>query len=130
MKHPCDDIGAFADGELPPGEAEAFREHLGTCAACQAELRDLMMLAAIAPGRAAARPERAPAPVIALAWYRRPRTLAVAALVAAAAVVVVMVRPEPPVLLAQAPTRAVEVRLAYGAADRHRPYDVARSAAP
>jgi putative zinc finger protein len=31
-------VAAFADDELPPGEARVVQEHLGTCARCQREL--------------------------------------------------------------------------------------------
>jgi hypothetical protein len=126
MTAPCDQVGAFADGELSPAEAEAFREHLAGCASCQADLRDLMMLKAVEPAGAAA---QAPAPVISLAWYRKARTwVAGTTLLAAAAAIVLIVRAgsQPPVLLAQASTRAVEERISYGPADRWRPYDVMR----
>jgi hypothetical protein len=126
MTAPCEQVGAFADGELSPAEADAFREHLAGCASCQADLRDLMMLKAVEPARAAA---QAPAPVISLAWYRKARTwVAGTTLLAAAAAVVLIVRAgsQPPVLLAQASTRAVEERISYGPADRWRPYDVMR----
>lgn len=31
---PCDNLGAFADGELPLEDANQFRAHLATCDAC------------------------------------------------------------------------------------------------
>lgn len=34
----CSDLVAFADGELEPDRAEAFRVHLQTCERCQTEL--------------------------------------------------------------------------------------------
>lgn len=40
----CGDLVAFADGELAPDRAAAFRVHLGSCEACQAGLRDLVEL--------------------------------------------------------------------------------------
>jgi len=40
----CENLGAFADGELPPDQAEAMREHLATCQACQANLEDILQL--------------------------------------------------------------------------------------
>jgi hypothetical protein len=134
-----DKVDAFADGELPAGEAEAFRAHLVDCAECQAELRDIMMLAAVTQPLAAAAAAAAPAkqpqdaalpPIISLASRRRRIFIAVsAALTAAAAVVVIwkMARPEP-IVLAQADKRPIEARLSYGAADRWRPYDVERAA--
>ena len=44
MSGPCDGLDAFFDGELAPEEAAAFREHLGGCADCQAQLHDLLQL--------------------------------------------------------------------------------------
>lgn len=38
----CGDLGAFHDGELEPGRAEAFRMHLGACAKCETGLHGLM----------------------------------------------------------------------------------------
>jgi hypothetical protein len=124
----CDQVGAFADGELSAAEADAFRAHLAGCPTCPGELRELMMLAAIEPPRAAAQAP-APAPVVSLAWYRRARTyVAATSALAAAAALILLVRAgtQPPVLLAQAPTRAIEERVSYGPADRWRPYDVMR----
>lgn len=40
----CERLGAFADGELPLDQAEAMREHLATCQACQANLEDILQL--------------------------------------------------------------------------------------
>lgn len=37
-------LHAFADGELSPREADAFRGHLATCPDCQAELQDILQL--------------------------------------------------------------------------------------
>jgi anti-sigma factor RsiW len=41
---PCDDLVGFADGELEPDRATAFRAHLRTCEACQAALVEAMQL--------------------------------------------------------------------------------------
>jgi tetratricopeptide (TPR) repeat protein len=129
----CDQVGAFADGELTPAEAETFRAHLADCAQCQADLRELMMMKAVeethlrAPARAAA-----PAPVVSLAWYRNRKTwIAAASTLAAAAGLILLVRAgtQPPILLAEASTRSIEERVSYGPADRWRPYDVLRGAA-
>lgn len=46
MKVSCDDLVNFADGELEPDDAEAFRSHLQTCAACRAGLLEAMQLSA------------------------------------------------------------------------------------
>jgi hypothetical protein len=144
----CDDVGAFADGELSTEQAEAFRRHLATCAECQADLRDLMMVQATTDVHAAAlraepatapvahrapatTGERAPAQVISLAWYRRRSVQAAGAVtaLAAAAAIALLVRGEAPVTLAMAPTRTLEARLGYAGADRFRPYDVLRDRA-
>lgn len=43
---PCDDLIAFADGELDPERAAAFRIHLRTCEACQSALIEAVQLSA------------------------------------------------------------------------------------
>jgi anti-sigma factor RsiW len=43
---PCDDLIGFADGELEPGRAAAFRAHLRACEACRAGLIEAMQLSA------------------------------------------------------------------------------------
>jgi cellulose synthase operon protein C len=131
-----DQVHAFADGELEPAQAEAFRQHLGACEPCQAELGDILQLQAlgerlgaqlaavpaVAPGGRAFRP----------AWSRRRALLAVGlggALAAALALVVVRspgLR-EDPVALALAPTRSLEARLSWEGASGWRPYGVQRS---
>jgi cellulose synthase operon protein C len=40
----CFDLLCFVDGELDPERADAFRSHLGSCAACQAELLEATQL--------------------------------------------------------------------------------------
>lgn len=48
-----DRLGAFLDGELPPGEVARVRAHVAACAACAAELGELRRLAErIRPGDA------------------------------------------------------------------------------
>jgi anti-sigma factor RsiW len=42
----CDDLIAFADGELDPERAAAFRDHLRTCDACQVGLVEVLQLSA------------------------------------------------------------------------------------
>lgn len=42
----CDNVGAFADGELGAKEADAFRDHLADCEPCQKELEWTMVLMA------------------------------------------------------------------------------------
>lgn len=43
---PCDDLIAFADGELDSERAAAFRSHLRTCEACQSALIEAVQLSA------------------------------------------------------------------------------------
>jgi len=58
-------VHAFADGELEPAEAEAFREHLGTCEQCQAELDDILQLQALSGRLASTDAKQATAPAAA-----------------------------------------------------------------
>src|SRR5690349_24992210 len=65
-----DRLHAFVDGELEPAEAEAFRDHLGECTRCQAEMEDVLQLQSLGeqlarqqaspPLRNTSRPEKAP----------------------------------------------------------------------
>ncbi|MBN1206760.1 MAG: zf-HC2 domain-containing protein [Myxococcaceae bacterium] len=55
-------VHAFADGELEPAEAEAFREHLAACQRCQAELDDILQLQALSGRLAATQAKQAAAP--------------------------------------------------------------------
>ena len=57
--HPVEDLTALADGALPPARAEQVREHLGSCAACRAEL-DRLAAAAAALRRLPPAPEPSP----------------------------------------------------------------------
>ncbi|HET9619881.1 MAG TPA: zf-HC2 domain-containing protein, partial [Kofleriaceae bacterium] len=135
---------AFADGELAGDTAEAARDHLATCAVCQAELAELLQLDAAVAERAVAEAHRQ-AGVTSLAWYRRRSAhLATAALAAAAAVVVIValrsnretgVGPGPlgtgpAVTVALAPHRLIEARVAWPGAAAHRPYDPPRASEP
>ncbi len=54
-------VHAFADGELEPAEADAFREHLAACEQCQAELDDILQLQALS-GRLAREAKQGSAP--------------------------------------------------------------------
>jgi hypothetical protein len=125
---------ALADGELIGDAADAARDHLATCAACRAELADVLQLDAAV----AAAGHRAP--VIDLAWYRQRRLQVAAAAVAAAAAVVVYLalpsrHPGAPagaedgieVALALAPHRVTEARMAWPGAAPYRSYDVPRA---
>lgn len=139
-----DQVHAFADGELSPEEADAFRVHLGTCAQCQADLDDILQLQSLggrladaeakqaaAPPRRDATPGRAFRP----AWSRR-RALAAVALTGSLAAVFALVVLRTPdstdvtvagTQVAMAPTRSLEARLSWGDASKHRPYGVLRS---
>lgn len=153
----CEQVGAYVDGELDAREAAEYRQHLAGCAACQAELRELLLMRAVEDthGEALREPVRgaasdgsattsgAPADsarvapagrgdTLSLGWYRRRRVLAAAvtATVALAAGLAFLLRPEEPVQLALAATRPVEARVAYAGADRYRPYEVLRGGDP
>lgn len=112
---------ALADGELTGAAAAAARDHLATCATCQAELADALQLDALASDRVAA--------AIPLAWYRRRRTqlIAAAAIAAAVAVYLALPRPAPVEQVALAPHRLTEARLAWAGAAGYRDYDVPRA---
>jgi anti-sigma factor RsiW len=131
MSELCAKVDPFADGELSPEEAEAFRDHLAECATCQAELLEILQLQALGQ---AARPAAAPSvgigQVVSLGSRRRSRLAVVGApLVAAAAALVLFVRSRPvDEPLVGAPVRSLEGRLSYAPADRFRPYDVPRAA--
>lgn len=136
--HACEQterVHALADGELSGAEADAVRDHLATCAACQAELAEVLQLDAAVAKRAVAR--RAPE-VVSLAWYRRRRVqLAAVALAAAAGVAIYVALPgrgtpvgPGPVAIALAPRRVVEARLSWPGAAAYRVYDVPRAGEP
>jgi anti-sigma factor RsiW len=44
----CDQLHAFADGELAAPERPAFHRHLAACTACQRALESALMLDALA----------------------------------------------------------------------------------
>jgi len=134
---PCHDLVSFADGELEPERAAAFREHLRTCESCQAGLVEAMQLSAqlsTLPPRVAPAPEPA-------AWWRSlwrwlqaqlrgPRPawvatapLAVLGLVLAYRIITPPADPAKPHgnAFAAARTRPYLLRLAYGDAAEHRP---------
>lgn len=43
----CDSLGPFADGDVDPAEAAAFRAHLPECETCREDLRKTMRLIAL-----------------------------------------------------------------------------------
>lgn len=63
MLAPCHDLVAFADGELKPARADAFRDHLPGCPSCRQALVDANQL------RAQLSTFAAPVPVI--GWWGR-----------------------------------------------------------
>lgn len=138
-----DSVHAFADGELEPQEADAFRLHLGTCAQCQLELADILQMQGLG-GRLAEEDARAaqaaqrPAPpprAFRPAWSSRRRTtlgVVLGGALAAAFGFAILHTPSGPDVvdaeaLALAPTRSLEARLSYGGASDWRPYGVKRS---
>jgi anti-sigma factor RsiW len=54
--HSTDDVAAYALGALEPAEAEAFRAHLATCAACRDELAAFQQVVNALPLSAPAHP--------------------------------------------------------------------------
>ena len=130
LPDPCAVTARYFDGELAPADEAAAIEHLAGCARCQAELGDLAGI------DVALRRERVAEKVSPAPPARRRGGLVVIgglAVAAAAAVIAIVVWPRtsttPPVTLALAPTRAVEVRFSAAEVDRHRPYRVDRGAA-
>jgi len=144
MTAPCQDLVSFADGELEPERAEAFRAHLAGCAACRAALLEAMQLGArlgalpppprslrLAPEPAATPVESRVAPAPARRSRPRWRLLApwggglgAAALAAAVLVWLIPRSPhEPPASnpFAEATTRPHDIRLAYSDAAAYRP---------
>jgi cellulose synthase operon protein C len=141
MSPPCLDLVAFADGELDPERAAAFRTHLASCAACRAGLVEAVQLATrlAAPEPASgtrrppegvpdpdsasiappALPPRRPPP----RWNRLAPWIGAAALAAAAVVVIPPSPPAPdaPLAFADQVTRPYDVRFAYPDVLAHRP---------
>ncbi|HEX5746039.1 MAG TPA: CHAT domain-containing protein [Archangium sp.] len=126
MARPCDSVELFVDGELPPAEAEAFRQHLPDCARCQREIPNLIQFRYQASEHVRLVGERpfvsAPLP----APWRRPAAWATAALLGMLLVVLaVRQRPGPALgtdeFLAQGPERRMEQRFSLREMDQHRP---------
>jgi cellulose synthase operon protein C len=136
MSTPCEQVHAFVDGQLGPEEADRFRFHLPDCATCQVEMNRIIQLDAavqdvLEPPRRTLRPVRTEA--FRPRWSVRagPRLLLLATAVAVGGLVLFSRLPFPSrdegAWLTQAPTRTLEARLAWPAADRHRPYETLRS---
>jgi hypothetical protein len=123
-------IHAFAGGELTGDAAAGVRDHLATCAACQAELTEVLQLDAAVIDRTAG--------VVSLAWYRQRRVqLAAVAMAVAASAAIYLALPHrgapvahDAVAVVLAPRRAVEARLAWPGAAGYRAYDVPRAGEP
>ena len=65
----CEKLHAFADGEMPDAEVPSFHRHLACCSTCQGELRDVLLLEALAVGltpASASRWSHAPAAAVLL----------------------------------------------------------------
>ncbi|MBU8897558.1 CHAT domain-containing protein [Corallococcus sp. M34] len=141
MSAQCQRLYLFVDGELGSVDEETFRHHLAHCEECASGLHDAMQLEVLGmhalrdvPVERAqpaepppvvvplTRPTRAPKWSPAAGW----RLGAGLALAAGLAAVVVMTRGPrdvpAEVWLADASTRTLEARVAYGAADHHHPY--------
>lgn len=58
MSTQCDQVELFADGELPPQEAEAFRAHLPDCPRCHVQLSNLLLLERLGSRYVAKLPEK------------------------------------------------------------------------
>jgi hypothetical protein len=133
----CEKLHLFADGELPDEEVPVFQRHLAECASCQTELRDVMVLDALAselrPPRtqelpAQTHPARAAARLARRRVWAWPAGLAAAAAIAVFAVLGLRGSGDPLGELAAEPDRPFAERLAYPGADRHRPHRVMRGA--
>lgn len=117
---------ALADGELTGEAAQSARDHVAACSLCQAELADVMQLAAL--------PAATAGDVISLAWYRRRAVQSAAVAISLAAGVALYVSNErrgsvdaPRVALALTSERSLEARLAWSGAAAYRSYGVQRA---
>jgi tetratricopeptide (TPR) repeat protein len=124
MSAPCEHIERFADGELAPEEAEAFRQHLLDCDRCKAELGNLLQLKMMA-SRYAERQPAAPIPAPSRWSFSRWSVGAAVGAACAALIAVGVFRQSrssggDPWLMSE-PERRLEMRLAIAAADQHRP---------
>ena len=140
MTPDCERLHLFADGELEAAEADAFRLHLASCAACQRGLDDVLQLDSLGeqlgratqiaqPAAAAAQGARVLDLTAAREKRRRPVALWVAGAAAAAAALVLVVRvPRESDVFGLGATRPLEARLTHPGASEYRPYDVVRAA--
>lgn len=147
----CQNLPLYFDGELPPAEEENFRHHLARCEDCAHQLHELMQLELL--GQQALAGQEAPAvvpqpePVAPSAPEvpalpanvrpLRPRSRvmwsagSVAALAASVLVMVTLSMRSAPAddWVARTPTRSLEARLTWSAADKYRPYVPMRGSA-
>ncbi|WP_223642194.1 zf-HC2 domain-containing protein [Corallococcus sp. EGB] len=141
MNAHCTRLHLFMDGELSESDAEAFRNHLPRCAACEGGLRDLLQLELLAARALGTGVAEAPAAkpeghVVALgAWVRRNARVVVPLAMAASLCAIVVPRMMPAgevpavVFLENQSTRELEARLSDPRADKHRPYSPMRGGA-
>lgn len=125
MSTPCDSLQAFADGELPPTDAQAFGTHLAGCERCQSELTRLLQLEQLGR-RYLERHGQVEVP-----WHAIPRNrwLVAGAAVLSAVVVLLLITPRfsggptargVPELWARQ-QRTLEARVTYPEADAYHP---------
>jgi hypothetical protein len=136
----CSDLTSFADGELEPARADAFRDHLRTCDACQAGLVEALQLsaqlstlrpwwkrvlhAAAQSIALAAQSVMGGVHVGVLAIERRWKRIAqwgTGVLVTSGVAALVVMRCTPVDVFAQQKNRPGEIRFAYAGAADHRP---------
>jgi tetratricopeptide repeat protein/putative zinc finger protein len=142
----CEKLHAFADGELPSAEVPEFQQHLVRCSSCRSELRDVMIIEALALGLAPPRPSgwtHAPVGVMppthpsgSIAVTRstplgraHPWALKAGMAAAAAAMIVVVIgrrQASNPVSDLLSDGRPFPARVVYPPADRYRPLRVMR----
>ena len=69
----CEQLGRFSDGELPPDQADEFREHLAGCQHCQRGLMRITQLEALLEEAAVrwVEPKREPNPILAFLKKRK-----------------------------------------------------------
>ncbi|HZI13036.1 MAG TPA: tetratricopeptide repeat protein [Myxococcus sp.] len=133
---PCTKLHLFVDGELPEGDAEAYRQHLTRCAECEVGLRDLLQLEMLAARALQPAGGEAPGKVTPLrpwmqqAW-RAAVPVALAAGLAAVGVLRYQAEPQvpPEVWLESASGRTMEARLSHAQADRFKPFSPMRGSA-
>jgi len=146
MTSPCDRLSLMVEGALSASEAAELRLHIADCATCQRALEaqvQLAMLAEVAAAELAgseeAEPEEAAEPSsLQTPWWKGVTALAAVGLIAVLGTQLtetgtpIESPPDAAGLFVQnlQPTRAIEGRLSYPAADRYRAYNVSHSVTP